>query len=474
MKSKNFLLLFLLLSFSSLHAKVVLPTILGDNMVLQQQTDAKLWGEATVHAKVTVKTSWNKAIYTTIADSKGKWLLSVKTPNAGGPYEVSFSDGETITLKNILIGEVWFCSGQSNMEMPVRGFNRQPVAGSNDILAKAKATTPIRIYTTDTVRQFSKQPQTDCKGRWMENASENVAQASAAAYFFAQYIQEVLEVPVGIIVSSWGGSTVETWMSRESIAPFTEIDLSLLDNNEEVKNPAATPCVLYNAKIAPITPFVIKGFLWYQGESNRGNVDVYARLMPAFVSDLRARWNCGEFPFYFVEIAPFNYDGADLTSAARMREVQLQNMRDIPNSGMVTTLDIGNPVFIHPTDKATVGKRLAYWALAKTYGKTGFGYVSPTYQSMEVAENKIYINFNDAERGLCPMWTALKSFEIAGADKKFYPANAEIETKTTRLAVSCEQVPHPVAVRYAYKNYTEASVFNIYGIPVAPFRTDNW
>ncbi|KAA6303712.1 MAG: hypothetical protein EZS26_000263 [Candidatus Ordinivivax streblomastigis] len=474
MNLKNGLFLFLLLSFSPLHAKVILPTILGDNMVLQQQSHVKIWGKAKEKSNVTVKTSWNDNVYIVTSSEKGDFLAEIHTQTAGGPYKISITDGEEVTLKNILIGEVWFCSGQSNMEMPVRGFNRQPVAGSNDILAKAKATTPIRIYTTDTVRQFSKQPQTDCKGRWMENSSDNVAKASAAAYFFAKYMQEVLEVPVGIIVSSWGGSTVETWMSRESIAPFTEIDLSLLDNNEEVKNPAATPCVLYNAKIAPMTPFVIKGFLWYQGESNRGNVDVYAHLMPAFVNDLRTRWNCGEFPFYFVEIAPFNYDGADLTSAARMREVQLQNMRDIPNSGMVTTLDIGNPVFIHPTDKATVGKRLAYWALAKTYGKTGFGYVSPTYQSMEVAENKIYINFNDAEQGLCPMWTALKSFEIAGADKKFYPANAEIEAKTTRLAVSCEQVPHPVAVRYAYKNYTEASVFNIYGIPVAPFRTDHW
>ena len=178
--------------------------------------------------------------------------------------------------------------------------------------------------------------------------------------------------------------------------------------------------------------------------------------------------------FYFVEIAPFNYEGANGTSAARMREVQQQNMKDIPNSGMVTTLDIGHPVFIHPTNKETVGSRLALWALAQTYGQKGFGYATPIYKSMEISGNKIYINIDNAQRGLCPMWTPLEGFEIAGEDRIFYPAHAEIETKTTRLAVSCDKVQHPIAVRYAYKNYAKASVFSTYGIPVAPFRTDNW
>jgi sialate O-acetylesterase len=263
-------------------------------------------------------------------------------------------------------------------------------------------------------------------------------------------------------------------MSREAISPFKSINLSILDNDEQIKNITATPCVLYNAKVAPFTNFAIKGFLWYQGESNRDNADLYQSLMPAFVKDLRNKWNRGELPFYFVEIAPFNYEGADGTSAARMREVQLQNMKDIPNSGMVSTLDIGHPVFIHPMDKETVGNRLALWALAKTYGKKGFGYASPIYKSMEISDNKIYINVENAQRGLCPMWTSLKGFEIAGEDKVFYPAFAEIETSTTRLTVSSDKVPHPVAVRYAYKNYAEANVFNIHGLPLIPFRTDNW
>ena len=466
--------LFLVLSFSmKSEAKVTLPSILGDNMVLQQQTEVELWGKARPNAVVTVKTSWNNR------DGKGNWSLKVSTPVAGGSYKITFNDGELLTLQNILIGEVWFCSGQSNMEMPMGGFDRQPVRGTNDLIAKAKPSTPIRMYTTDSkdgrwVRQFSKTPQEDCQGEWLENTPVNVSHISAVSDYFARYIQEVLEVPVGIVVSTWGGSKVEAWMSRESIKSFDSIDLSILDNDAEVKNPTATPCVLYNAKIAPLTHFAVKGFLWYQGESNRDNAGLYQSLMPAFVTDLRAKWGRGELPFYFVQIAPFNYEGADGTSAARLREVQLQNMKDIPNSGMVTTMDVGHPVFIHPVDKETVGNRLAYWALAQTYGMKGFGYAPPVYKSMEIQENKIYINFDHAQRGLSPMWTSLKGFEIAGEDKVFHPAFAEIETKTARLAVSSDKVPHPVAVRYAYKNYVEASIFSIHGIPAAPFRTDNW
>jgi len=476
---KSIILGALLISAASLQAKVKLPTILGDNMVLQQKTAVRLWGWAMENSVIEVKTSWDKKTYTTTADSKGSWLLKVDTPEAGGPFQITLSDGEALTLNNIFIGEVWFCSGQSNMEMPMQGFPRQPVKGGNNVIAKANPKVPIRMFTTDSkegnwVRQFTKTAQTDCQGEWLENSSENVATISATAYYFARYVQEALKVPVGIIVSSWGGSVVESWMSREAIELFKEVDISILDNDSEVKKPQATPCVLYNAKIAPLTNFTIKGFLWYQGESNRKNADLYARLMPAFVKDLRARWNIGEFPFYYVQIAPFNYEGADSTSAARLREVQLQNMNDIPNSGMVTTMDIGNPIFIHPVDKETVGERLALWALGATYGRKGFGYAPPVYKAMEKKDKRIYVDFRNAEKGIYPLWTALKGFEIAGDDRVFYPAQAEIETSTTRLVVWSDKVANPVAVRYAYKNYVEASVFGLSGIPVAPFRTDNW
>ena len=466
-------------TFQPANAKVQLPSVLASNMVLQQQAEVKLWGKAKENTQVNVTTSWDNQTYRTTADRQGKWLLTVNTPKAGGPYQIRFDDGESLTLDNILIGEVWFCSGQSNMEMPMRGFDRQPALNTNNIIAKAKPSTPIRIFNLDSedgrwVRQFSKIPQEDCKGRWQENTPTSVANTSAAAYYFARYLQEVLEVPIGVIISSRGGSKVEAWMSREAISPFKDIDLSILNGDAPIENDTSTPCVLYNSKIAPLTNFAIKGFLWYQGESNRDNAEQYDDLMAAFVKDLRAKWGQGDFPFYFVEIAPCNYEGAEGTSAARLREAQQRNLKSIPNSGMVTTLDIGHPMFIHPMDKKTVGDRLALLALGQTYGREGFGYLTPTYESMEVSGNKIYINIANAKGGLCPMWTSLTGFEIAGEDKVFHPAYAEIETSTCRLAVSCKEVPHPVAVRYAYKNYEPASLFSIYGIPVAPFRTDNW
>lgn len=476
---KAFILFFFTVSVVNLQAKVKLPSILASDMVLQQQTDVKLWGWTNPNTKVKITTSWNNKSYTSVSDDQGNWLQKVSTPAAGGPYKIRFNDGEKTILSNILIGEVWFCSGQSNMEMPMQGFDRQPVAGSTNVIARAKVTTPIRIFNTDVVdgkriRQVSKQPQTDCIGAWALNSPENIATTSATAYYFARYIQDVLDVPVGIIQSSLGGSSLQAWISREVISEFKEVNLSILDNNEEIKNPQATPCCLFNAKVAPLLNFSIKGYLWYQGESNRNNPDLYAKLMPAFVKDMRTLWDVGEFPFYYVQIAPYKYDHPDSTSAARLREIQTQNMTDIPNSGMVSTLDIGNLNFIHPVDKETVGERLALWALGATYGLKGFEYATPVYRSMEKKEQKIFINFKNAERGISPMWTDLKGFEIAGTDRVFYPAKAEIEAKTTRLAVSSDKVPDPVAVRYAYKNYTEASIFGVSGIPVAPFRSDNW
>lgn len=360
----------------------------------------------------------------------------------------------------------------------MRGFDRQPLVGTNDVIARANPATPVRMFIADSkdgrwVRQQSKTPQTDIEGGWFVNTPENVANTSATAYYFARYVQDVMQIPVGIIVSTLGGSKIEAWMSREALSEFPMIDTSMLDDGEPVKDAYKTPSVLYNAKVVPFLDFKVKGMLWYQGESNRDNAELYKRLMPAFVKDLRSHWG-EEMPVYFVEIAPFNYEGANGFSAAKMREVQLQNMKDIPHSGMVTTVDVGNPVFIHPVDKATVGQRLAWWALADTYGMKGFGYAPPIYKSMEIKENKIYINVENADRGLCPMWTSLAGFEIAGEDRKFYPAFAEIETSTCRLAVSSDSVPNPVAVRYAYKNYPEFSVRNIHGLPLVPFRTDNW
>jgi len=460
-------------------AKVAFPSLMASDMVLQQQSDVNIWGKTDSGKKVKVRTSWDGKSYVAVPDAEGNWIVKVHTPVAGGPYEIIVSDGTSVTLENILIGEVWFCSGQSNMEMPVQGFDRQPMRGCTDLIAKAKPSTQIRVFSADRcpgqvnwMRQSSKTPEDDLQGMWFTHTPEGVAVTSATAYYFATYINDVLGVPVGIIQSSWGGSRIEAWMSRESIEPFGK-DLSHLDNDTEVKEPWNAPSMLFNAKVHPVLNYTIKGMLWYQGESNRDNAAEYEKLMPAMVADYRAKWGI-DFPIYFVEIAPFLYEGKDGTSAARFREAQMKNWREIPNSGMVSTVDIGNYNMIHPVNKKDVGTRLAWYALGQTYGQTGYGYASPVYKSMEIKDGKIYINMDNVQNGPCPMWTSLAGFEIAGDDRVFHPAFAEVEESTCRLAVSSKDVPNPVAVRYAYKNVPEYSVYNIYGLPLVPFRTDDW
>ncbi len=460
-------------------AKVKLPHLLASKMVLQQQSDVKLWGEAKANAKLKVKTSWNNKTTMTRVGSDGHFELTVPTAVAGGPYTITFNDGEALTLDGVLLGEVWFCAGQSNMEMPMRGFDRQPLVGANRVIAKAKASTPIRMFVSDRKnnewhRQASQKLQTEVYGEWLDNSPANVAQTSATAYYFAKYIQEVLEVPVGVIVSSRGGAAIETFMSKESLLPFGK-DLSKVDTDAPVKNDCLDPCVNFNGKVNPFTKYNVKGFLWYQGESNRNNAQEYCQLMEAMVKDWRQRWGGGEqMPFYFVEIAPFDYNGPEKYGSALLREAQMKAWQRIPNSGLAALTDDGHHNFIHPVNKERVGERLAWWALGQTYGIQGLDYKTPVYRSMEVKDGKVYINADNVGNGMNPMWTSLKGFEIAGKDQVFYPAFAEIETSTCRLAVSSTKVPEPVAVRYNFHNWCEASVFNNPGLPLLPFRTDNW
>jgi len=482
--NKLFLLLsFFLLPLIIINAKIKLPSILSDNMVLQQNGNVKLWGNAGPDKKISIKTSWDKKAYKTVSDNTGKWQISVQTPTAGGPYEIRISDGDELVLKNVLIGEVWFCSGQSNMEMPLKGFGVQQQAdGAVDVILKAKESTPIRIYSNDYdekgwTYQHSKKPLEECKGQWYTNSSENVASTSATAYYFAKYLQEVLDVPVGIVVASWGGSDIIAWMSEETVKPFG-VDLSHLADSFDLskKSKQRVACLLYNAKIAPLLNYKIKGFLWYQGEENRNSPDMYEKLFPAMVKDYRSKWGIGDFPFYSVEIAPYNYEDPNKINVAEFREMQLRITKEIPNSGIALTTDLGDPYSIHPGKKNDVGKRLAFWALAKDYGKKNIGYATPVYKSMEVEKSKINISFENAikDNGLKPVQKPLSSFEIAGEDKVFYPAQAFIDNKTRKLSVWNDSIQKPIAVRYAFKNYAEASLFDSFGLPVAAFRTDNW
>jgi sialate O-acetylesterase len=398
------------------------------------------------------------------SSNDGSWRLSVLTPKAGGPYKITFNDGSKLVLDDILIGEVWLCSGQSNMEMPVKGFGNQPVLNSNDILMDAEET-GVRLFRIE--KKMSKTPQTELSAKWENTNASAVKEFSAVGYQFARMLQQKLKVPVGIIQSAYGGTDIEAWMNLKSLDGFNDFKMPA-DTAKSTKN---DPGVLFNAMINPIVGYAIKGTIWYQGENNRFNPRSYDKKMAAMVKLWRTLWACGEWPFYYVQIAPNVYkDVAD--SIPLLYEAQSRAMELIPNSGMVVSVDAGSMKTIHPPDKTIISKRLAYWALNKTYGKTGITYIGPVYKTLKVTGGKAILTFSEIPNGLTAYDKPLVSFEIAGNDKIFYPAEALISGKT--VVVQNDAVKSPVAVRYAFKDRSHGNLYNTEGIPAQPFRTDSW
>ncbi len=467
------LAVFLLLIVQSISAEVKLPAIVSSNIVLQRNTTVVLWGWAEAGENISIEASWLSEVLKVEADSEGSWRVEVKTTNSKDPQTISIkSAASDITLENILFGEVWLCSGQSNMQQPVTGYNGQPTFGSS--MAVAHASNPnLRLFTVD--RMGSKSPETDVEKYtpWEEASPENVAGFSAAAYFFGQQLQEILDVPVGMIHTSWGGSSVQAWISKEVISSYQELDLAEVDLSEQTNH---IPTALYNAMIHPLIPYTIQGALWYQGESNRMEPQKYTELFPAMVEDWRDRWGIGDFPFYYVQIAPYWYNDFDAFATAEnsafIREAQLQCLDLIPNSGMAVTMDIGDDYCIHPPMKKEVADRLLFNALNQTYGFTTIDYAGPIYQSQEEKEGGILLKFKNAETGLFA-YDELEGFEIAGANKVFYPADASIVDRMDVL-VKSDKVAKPVAVRYAWRNWIEGTLFDTSLLPASSFRTDDW
>lgn len=456
-----------------LHAEVKLASVFTDNMVLQQTDMVNLWGWATAGKTVSVTPSWSRKTYTVKSDASGRWKLQVQTPVAGGPYEITISDGTPVKLKNVMIGEVWVCSGQSNMEMPLKGFKGQPVLGSNEAILKSKNKN-LRIYTVP--RSSVTTPQDNSKpSQWKEAAPESVADFSATAYFFGRLLQDMLEVPVGIINVSYSGSYAEAWMTPSALQPF---GIQAPAVGDTIKAVSRTPTTLYNGMLHPIVGYGMRGCLWYQGESNYDNPDVYETLFPAMVQEWRSLWGRGEFPFYFSQIAPYNYAqlppyrvGGKFNSAF-LRDAQRKALDKIPYSGMAVLLDAGEENNIHPANKEVAGTRLALLALGKTYGRKGFGFESPLYDTITIAGGIAEIKFKNAPNWLTSYGKELTTFEIAGKDKVFYPAKAVINK--TSVLVSSPQVKEPVAVRYAFKDFIKGDLYSTEGLPVSSFRTDNW
>lgn len=442
-------------------SNIRLPAVIAGNMVLQQQSTVKLWGWANPGEQVIVNTSWSGKADTVYATHLAAWELFIKTPVAGGPYSISFKGQNEIKLENILIGEVWICSGQSNMEM-------NSVSGVEGMEADLPLSTNSQIRFFHIPKTTSAWPQDNCSGNWQSCDPASLKTFSAVGYYFGKKLQDSLHVPIGLINASWGGTPAETW------APA-----SLTENDEVIKKAAAaipptkwwpiTPGAAYNGMIAPVTNFAIAGAIWYQGEGNAIIYPTYQQVFTGLIAAWRKVWN-KEFPFYYVQIAPYIY-GKDNISAF-LREQQTRSM-SFPNTGMVVITDlVGDVQNIHPKNKKDVGARLANWALAETYHHTGFVYKSPVFKNMILKNGKAEIWFNNAPNGLMIKGNKAIEWYIAGEDRQFQLADINIEKD--RVVVFNKNVTNPVAVRFAFSDTAIGNIFSKEGLPVDPFRTDTW
>lgn len=633
----------------TLQAQLRLPALISDHMVLQQEARVPLWGWDQPGESIEIFADWlNEAISTRVG-SDGKWQLEIPTPPAGGPYAMEIKGTETIRLKNVLIGEVWLCSGQSNMEMPLEGWAGQPITASEESIAEADYP-EIHLFTVK--RKVAYEPEEDCEGFWAPCSPDNAGGFSATAFFFGVHLFQALKVPIGLIHSSWGGTPAEAWTSKTYIeripyfldksgtfdpesyiankkknygqeqrkwmkqvgfdafekspawtlpdfdasgwkslrvpaswddaeigkfegvvfqqieipiprklskkvcvlelGPIDEMDVTWVNGIQVGEHlniydwptprkyvvPAGTfrpgknrisvliantsglggmngkpgdlkvyaqgkpesaislsgtwryqkdksyrdlpampycvncsdpetPTTLYNGMIAPLIPYRIKGAIWYQGESNRYDGELYAKIFPNMITNWRQDWGQGDFPFYYVQIAPYSY--SDKFSTGLLREAQLHSMQT-PNTGMVVTMDAGSLTTIHPPDKKTVGQRLANWALAKNYGYSQLEYSGPIYKAWKKEDSKIRVYFDYAEGGLKSAGGDLKHFMIAGSDMKFVEAQAIVDEQT--VLVWSDAVSNPIAVRFGWNSTDQTNLFNKAGLPASPFRTD--
>lgn len=443
------------------HANVRLPNVLSSNMVLQQRSQVNLWGWCEPGEKIAITASWNNKEDSVKGTRDGNWKLSLPTPAAGGPYTITIKGQNTLVLDNILLGEVWICSGQSNMEMC-------ETWGLPDVKQELPSCYNANIRFFHVPRTTATHPQDNCPGKWTVCDSNELKQFSAVAYFFGKKLNRELNVPIGLIEASWGGTPAETWTPARLVD-----DDPVLKAAAEKQTPANgwpyTPGYCYNGMIAPLTPFVIAGALWYQGEGNTVAPDTYGKLLTTMIASWRAAWNA-PLPFYYVQIAPFAYGVKN--QGTIIREQEARTMR-LENTGMVVISDlVEDTTDIHPKNKHDVGLRLANWALAETYHHSGITYKNPTYQSMEIKGDKITITFMDAPNGLALRGKEPGEWVIAGADRVFYPAKGKIEGN--KVIVSAPAVKTPVAVRYQFDNAGIGNIFGKEGLPLAPFRTDDW
>ena len=467
--------------FSLVEARVTLPQFFSDNMVLQQQTECNIWGKADVGKSVVVITSWDKKSYSVKVDDNGDFLVKVKTPKAGGPYDITFalatvskssavSSGMAYdcTLHNVMIGEVWICSGQSNMEMQMKGYKAQPVEGAAEELIACKDD-GLRLFYGK--RLASLEPQQDLKGSWQEADAASVREFSATAYFFGKALRKALGVPVGLICTAFGGSACEAWMKADWLKAFPKVQQTITE--EDVKKlQQRCPTALYNGQLKPLIGYGIRGAIWYQGEDNIPRYDYYAELLKAMVEGWRAEWKQGDFPFYYCQIAPYDYSLIGWKDSQYLREQQLKAETMIPNARMAVLTDVGLEYGIHPRKKRQAGERLAILALANTYDVKGLPDFA-AYKAVEFKNDTTVVSFDRSKEWVYfEHGPTSKNFEVAGSDKVFHPAT-KVWVSRNRVYVVCDDVKQPVALRYAWRDWVEGDLMHD-GLPVSSFRTDDW
>jgi len=435
-------------------AKPFVHSLFGDHMVLQRDMKAPIWGWAKPGEKVTVEMAGKSG--TAAADKDGRWEVRLGPFEAGGPHTLKISGPQAVTIQDVLVGDVWLCSGQSNMEWGMTGSD------TGDDIPKA---------------DFPKIRQTRPGGNWTVCTPESAAGFKAVGFYFARAVQRETGVPIGLVNNAVGGSRIEPWVDPASVASATEVRPALEGGKSS----------LFIAKTLPLVPYALRGMLWYQGESNGNEGASYLHKLQVLIGGWRKLWGQGDFPLYVVQLPNFqqaNDNPAGGDGWAKIREAQLKALA-IPNTGVIITIDVGDPGNIHPKNKFDVGERLARWAVAKDYGKKGLVYSGPLYKGMKVEGNKVRISFDHVGSGLMvgkkegrrPTEEVkdgqLKRFAVAGADKKWVWADAVIEKDT--VVVSSPDVPNPVAVRYAFSGNPEGcNLYNKEGLPASPFRTDDW
>lgn len=489
-----------------MQAEVRLPAIFGSNMVLQRDQPVPVWGFAADQETVAVEISGQRK--ETVADGNGTWSIMLDPLSVGGPHSMTVSGRNSIVFTNIMVGEVWICSGQSNMT-----FELKKSTGANEVI-DASRNSSIRLFTVK--RVMSDTLLNDVQGSWKESAPEVSGDFSAVAYFFGKKLYDSIQVPIGLVHVSWGGTAAEAWMPRyvlEQDSDFAPIirrwiedslkyPAAIKEFNEKLpelmvqwnadstravllgralpRKPTAprgpghrdTPCGQYNGMLHPIIPFAMRGVIWYQGEGNAARAHQYRRLFPALITTWRSLWKQGDFPFYYVQLPNLDRQPEPSKSGwAELREAQLMTL-SVPNTGMAVTIDEGDPKDLHPANKQPVGERLALIALAKTYGRN-IRFAAPLVKEIQFIGTAARVTFEVNEGKLkIPKGKKIEGFTIAGDDKKFLPANAEI--RGAQIVVTHPKIKKPVAVRYAWADNPRCNLYSEAGLPVSPFRSDTW